>query len=137
MDLTSLAVGLSAALLLLLAAFYRMTRVRPSTPDLEFAERQNLYAVYVLKILESADYQFHARRSREYRDFLFHSYARNLERDVRELTEQRPGLLPLLFRWLYRLIYGLLRLKRCLRSNIGDLRLLLGIVLALVRHLAR
>ncbi len=125
------------AAVLLVAGFYRMTRVCPDSADLEFVRRHDLYTSYVLRILESADYQFFARKNRRYRDFLFESYARNLEKDMAELARSQPGWTSALFLRLYRGVYRVLRCKRRFNSNIGDLRLLLGIALALVRRLVR
>lgn len=136
MGLLNIALGL-AVLGLLLGGFYRMTRVSPGSDDLEFLQRHNLYALHVFRIVESADYQFYARKNREYRDFLFDSYARNLETDVVEIGEITGGWLPIIFRYLFRGVYAGLRLKRRFKSSISDLRLLLGIVLALVGRLSR
>ncbi len=136
MGLLSLLFGLAAAGLLS-AGFYQMTRVRPDPSDLTFLQQHNLYALYVLRIVESADYQYYARKNQEYRDFLFQSYAQNLEKDIVELGEIRTGLVSTAFRWLFRATHQTLRLKRHFKSSIGDLRLLLGIVLALARHISR
>lgn len=136
MGLLNIALGL-AVLGVLLGGFYRMTRVSPGSDDLEFLQRHNLYALHVFRIVESADYQFYARKNREYRDFLFDSYARNLVTDVVEIGQITGGWLPIVFRCLFRGVYAGLRLKRRFKSSISDLRLLLGIVLALVGRLSR
>ncbi len=113
-----------------------LSRVQPQTADLDFLDRRNLYAGHVARILDSADYRHYASRSPRYRGYLFRSYARNLRRDMAELSPLSMDPIGLLYRLLFEFLYRALLLKARMRVGQSDLRVLLGVELKLIRRLS-
>ncbi len=113
-----------------------LARVEAGDPEIELMSRRDLYALHVLRIVESPDYRFHSRRSRQYRQFLFKSFAAKLQQDVRDLALLPSSLWALALRTLFQAGYWSLWLKAQVWTGRRDLRVLLGIELLLIRTLA-
>lgn len=123
--------------LLLYLLFHLLNHVEPAHIDLNFLRQKNLYLHHVLPILESPDYKFLSRNNKKYRDYLFVHYARKLKEDINDLAGLPLGARTYLYYLLFRLFYALLILKNSIYSNAGDLRVLAGIELMLVRNAGR
>lgn len=113
-----------------------LARVGAGGPALDLMARRDLYILPVLRIVESPDYRFHSRRSRQYRQFLLRSFGSKLRQDVDDLTESPSTPSATLYRILFHLAFGWLSLKAYVWTGRRDLRVLLGIELLLIRSLA-
>ncbi len=131
LPLVLILVALSAVLL-----WDFLARIEAGDPEIELMSRRDLYALHVLRIVESPDYRFHSQRSRQYRQFLFKSFAGKLRQDVGELGGLPCGPLGLFYKGLFQIGYGLLLVKAEIWTGRRDLRVLLGVELLLIRELS-
>ena len=126
-----------SGLLVCLALFTLFTRVEPEQIDLDVLRERNLYALHILRIMESPDYKQFSEQKRKGHDDLVLSYARSLRKDILELRQLPLGPTSYLYFVLFSLFYGLLRLKNKVNSGAEYLRVLLGIELMLVKKMLR
>lgn len=127
---------LSGIALLLLLSYNFFTRVTLEQFEVNFMRQKNLYAIHILRILESPDYQFLSRKSRRYRDYLFVSYARNLNMDINEMAQSPLAGSAYFYYVLFKILYYLLLIKNKIYSSAQDLSLLMGVELMVVKKLA-
>ena len=126
----------SGLVLLLFLLFNFFNHVEPEQVDLNFIRQKNLYLVHILRILESPDYKFLSQNNRKYRDYLFVSYAKNLNQDMEELKGVPLSVAAYLYYLFFKVFYALLILKNKLYSSAHDLRVLVGIELMLVKKVS-
>ncbi len=124
-----------AALSAMLLLWDFLARFEADESAIELMSRHDLYALPVLRILESPDYRFHSQRSKDYRQFLFSSFASKLRQDVEDLGELPFGSGARFCRWLFHLGFWALSLKARIWTGGRDLRVLLGIELLMIRAL--
>ncbi len=126
-----------SGLLVCLALFTLFTRVEAEQIDLDVLRERNLYALHILRIMESPDYKEFSEQKRKGHDDLVLSYARSLRKDILELRQLQLGPTSYLYFVLFSLFYGLLRLKNRVNSGAEYLRVLLGIELMLIKKVLR
>ena len=114
-----------SGLLVCLALFTLFTRAEAEQIDLDVLRERNLYALHILRIMESPDYKEFSEHKRKGHDDLVLSYARSLRKDILELRQLPLGPTSYLYFVLFSLFYGLLRLKNKVNSGAEYLRVLL------------